>query len=94
MLFVGCMIAVETFDLINSSSQCKSLLARMENLSIQSESEFLGYWYLWQYNTIQYNTNIVIDICDNTIQYNGIQILQLISVKIQYNTTEYKYCNS
>ena len=40
----------------------------MENLSIQSESEFLGYWYLWQYNTIQYNTNIVIDICDNAIQ--------------------------
>ena len=43
MLLVGCMIAVETFDLINSSSQCKSLLARTESLSIQSESEFLGY---------------------------------------------------
>ena len=43
ILLVGCIFAVETFDLINSSSQCKSLLARTENLSIQSESEFLGY---------------------------------------------------
>ena len=23
-----------------------------------------SYWYLWQYNTIKKNTNIVIDICD------------------------------